>query len=259
MVPLISKITIYPLKSFDGIDLEYSHILPSGALENDRRLALLDDSGNYFNAKRYPEIHQFECQFHKDWFSMVMSLPSQSKMEFFDLRTDGARLVSWVSQFCTKVTAFEKNTEAGLPDDRNANGPTLISHATLELVASWFDGMTIHDIRRRLRPNIEIEGVPAFWEDQLFASTIPFSIASVQLVGSNPCQRCVVPTRCPDSGSVLNEFSDTVRRKRKELIPEWSDPSRFDHYYKLATNTKLAQGSNGGSISLGDELILPTN
>ena len=119
--------------------------------------------------------------------------------------------------------------------------------------------MTIHDIRRRLRPNIEIEGVPAFWEDQLFDSTVPFSIASVQLVGSNPCQRCVVPTRCPDSGSVLNDFSDTVRRKRKELLPEWSDPSRFDHYYKLATNTKLALESNGGSISLGDELILPTN
>jgi len=259
MVPLVSKITIYPLKSFDGIDLEYSQILPTGALENDRRFALLDESGNYFNAKRYPEIHQFECQFHKEWFSMVMSLPSQSKMEFFDLRSDVSRLVSWVNQFCTTVTAFEENTEAGLPDDRTANGPTLISHATLELVASWFDGMTIHDVRRRLRPNIEIDGVPAFWEDQLFGSTVPFSIASVQLVGSYPCQRCVVPTRCPDTGSVLAYFSDAVRRKRKELLPEWSDPSRFDHYYQLATNTKLAPNSDGGSISLGDELILPHN
>ena len=30
MVPLVGKITVYPLKSFDGIDLEFSDVLASG-------------------------------------------------------------------------------------------------------------------------------------------------------------------------------------------------------------------------------------
>ena len=38
MVPLVGKITVYPLKSFDGIDLEFSDVLASGALEHDRQL-----------------------------------------------------------------------------------------------------------------------------------------------------------------------------------------------------------------------------
>jgi len=259
MIPLVSKITIYPLKSFDGIDLEFCDVLASGALKHDRQLALVDSNGKYFNAKNYPEVHRFESQFHRDWFSMVISLPTQSAMEFFDLRSDGSRLVDWIKQFHPQVSELEENTLAGLPDDRDANGPTIISSSTLEVVASWFDDMTIHDLRRRLRPNIEVDGVPAFWEDRLFDNQLPFSIGNVQFNGTNPCQRCVVPTRCPDSGQVLPDFTAIIRENRLKHFPEWSDSSRFDHYYKLATNTKLADNCMGGNISLGDEIVLASN
>ena len=127
MVPLVGKITVYPLKSFDGIDLEFSDVLASGALGHDRQLALVDQDGKYFNAKNYADIHQFESQFHKDWYSMVITRPAESAMEFFDLRTDQQRLVEWIQQFQPNVSSIEHNAVSGLPDDRQANGPTIHS------------------------------------------------------------------------------------------------------------------------------------
>ena len=259
MVPLVGKITVYPLKSFDGIDLEFSDVLASGALRHDRQLALVDQAGKYFNAKNYADIHQFESQFHKDWYSMVITLPAESAMEFFDLRTDQQRLVEWIQQFQPNVSSIEHNPVSGLPDDRQANGPTIISEATLELVASWFEDLTLHDIRQRLRPNIEVSGVPAFWEDRLFDSKVPFHIGTAQFIGTAPCQRCVVPTRCPQTGRVTSGFADTIAENRRKLLPEWSDSDRFDHYYRLATNTRLADNCRGGNISLGDEIVLASN
>ena len=259
IVPLISKITVYPLKSFDGIDLEFCSVLGSGALKHDRQLALLDSNGEYYNAKKYAEVHHYESQFHKDWYSMVISRPDKNAMEFFDLRRDQQRLVDWIAQFQPNIVSYQENELSGLPDDREANGPTIISEATLELVASWFEGLTVHDVRQRLRPNIEVSGVPAFWEDRLFSSKIPFSMGTVRLLGTNPCQRCVVPSRCPRTGQVTSHFADTVAQNRKKLLPSWSSIDQFDHYYRLATNTGLPEGTGGGNISLGDEIILPDN
>jgi len=259
MIPLVSRITVYPLKSFDGIDLEYSSVLESGTLEHDRQLALLDSNGEYYNAKKYADIHRYESQFHKNWHSMVISRPDENAMEFFDLRTDQHRLVKWIAQFQPNIVSYKENKRSGLPDDQEANGPTIISEATLELVASWFEGFTVHDIRQRLRPNIEVSGVPAFWEDRLFSSNIPFSVGTVHLLGTNPCQRCVVPSRCPRTGEVTSHFADTVAQNRRQLLPNWSTSDHFDHYYRLATNTRMPAGTEGGNISLGDEIILQAN
>ena len=259
MIPLVSKITIYPLKSFDGIDLEFSDVLASGILDHDRQLALSDANGKYFNAKNYSDIHQYESQFHKDWYSMVITHRKTSAMEFFDLRTDDQQLLAWMQQFHPNLTSVVQNPIAGLPDDREANGPTIISEATLELVASWFKDLTMENIRQRLRPNIEISGVPAFWEDRLFVSETPFTIGTVHFLGTNPCQRCVVPTRCPQTGEVTPGFADTVAQHRKHLLPDWSNPKVFDHYYRLATNTKLSADCEGGNISLGDEVLIHRN
>lgn len=46
-------------------------------------------------------------------------------------------------------------------------GPSVVSTATVETIASWFDGTRVESPRRRFRANFEISGVPAFWEDRL--------------------------------------------------------------------------------------------
>jgi uncharacterized protein YcbX len=40
-MPQLQRITIYPIKSLDGVDVPAAALLPSGPLENDRRWAIL--------------------------------------------------------------------------------------------------------------------------------------------------------------------------------------------------------------------------
>ena len=46
--------------------------------------------------------------------------------------------------------------------------------------------------------NLEFATAEPFWEDRLYGlagSVVPFQIGTARLAGTNPCQRCVVPTR----------------------------------------------------------------
>ena len=69
-------------------------------------------------------------------------------------------------------------------------------------------------MRMRFRANLEIGEVPAFWEDRLYGesgTTVRFTVGAVCLEGTNPCQRCVVPTRDPLTGT---EAADSRRPSR---------------------------------------------
>ena len=255
MTALIHKITIYPIKSFDGVEIESCDVLPAGGLRHDRQFAFSDAGGQLFNAKNFIQIHRFETEFQDNWHDIVLTDRQQSKREHFDLRTDQQRLLQWIRQVEPRIHALDNYPTGGLPDDQDASGPTIISTATLKMVASWFDDMALDDIRRRLRPNIEVDGVPAFWEDQLINDQPLFRIGPVQMIGTGFCPRCVVPTRDPYSGQPLTSFGTIVAKYREETLPPWSDRSRFDHFNYLSTNTKLADNCYGGMIRLGDEVI----
>ena len=88
-------------------------------------------------------------------------------------------------------------------------------------------------MRLRLRANLEIDGVPAFWEDRLFeeeGEAVPFYIGNVLLTGINPCQRCVVPTRDSKTGIGDPQFTKTFIVKRQETLPQWTNRDRFNHF-----------------------------
>jgi uncharacterized protein YcbX len=134
----------------------------------------------------------------------------------------------------------------------------LISTATLSEVAGWFDGMTLDDARLRFRANLEIDGVEPFWEDRLVADgdrEVRFRIGQAELFGTNACQRCVVPTRDPRTGEPLREFARQFARHRQERLPAWAPAARFDHYYRLALNTRPALAVQR-ELTVGDELTI---
>ena len=56
-MPTLDLITLYPVKSLDGVEVEEARVLPSGGLENDRRWRLVDMEGRVVNAKRTPLCH----------------------------------------------------------------------------------------------------------------------------------------------------------------------------------------------------------
>ncbi len=130
---------------------------------------------------------------------------------------------------------------------------------TIDTVAGWFGGVAPDEMRRRLRPNVVLGGVPAFWEDHLFAdrdSRVRFSIGGTALLGVNPCQRCVVPSRDPDTGDQIERFNQRFIEKRRETMPDWSGGDWFDHDFRLMINTAVPEASWGESIAVGDELTV---
>ena len=58
--------------------------------------------------------------------------------------------------------------------------------------------------------------------------------------GTNPCQRCVVPTRDSLTGAASSGFATEFARRRAATLPPWADRRRFDHFYRLTVNTRLA-------------------
>ncbi len=150
-----------------------------------------------------------------------------------------------------------ENCETGFPDDLDAPGPTIVSTATLVAVAEWFPGLTVDEARRRFRANLEIDGVEPFWEDRLYGrdgEPVRFRIGDVEFFGTNPCQRCVVPTRDSQTGDVLSDFQKQFATQRESTLPVWAERSRFNHFYRLAVNTRVV--SSDGMLSVGSELSL---
>jgi uncharacterized protein len=256
-MPYLARIYIYPMKSLEGVSLSSVSILASGALQHDRTFALVDEQGKFVNGKRNSKVHHLRSRF--DFAAGVLTLWVQGteREASFHLATEREALNSWLSTYFDRAVTVVENTVSGFPDDTKASGPTVISTATLQTVASWFPDLDEQTIRLRLRANLEIGGVPAFWEDKLFAeaeTVVPFHIGDVLFEGVNPCQRCVVPSRDPYTGEIFPHFQEIVMKKRKESLPSWSTSSRFNHFYRLSTNTRISASEEGKRLHIGDSI-----
>jgi uncharacterized protein len=254
-MPVVTRITIFPVKSCDGISCSQVDVLPSGALRHDRQFALVDATGRFINAKRTALIHQVRLTVDPESRLFTAARRDDGDPISGHLDHDGRQLSDWLSHFFSLEVSLVENVETGFPDDLEASGPTVVSSATLETVASWYPGLTVDNIRCRFRANIEIDGAEPFWEDRLFREDRkpqPFRIGAVTFGGTNPCQRCVVPTRDPWTGDVAPAaFAQVFRQQREKSLPAWAARNRFDHFYRLTTNTQSLQ-TNTGTIRLGD-------
>lgn len=250
-MPRIAHILIYPIKSLDPVSVSAARILPGGALEHDRRFALVDNEGAPLTAKRTPLVHQLRCRFDLEGRSMVVASADQEQA--FHLDDDRSSLEAWCSSYFSLPLKLIENPDGGFPDDLVSPGPTIVSRASLEAVAGWF-GLTLDETRRRFRPNLEIEDAEPFWEDRLFGEVgecVRFQIGEAMLMGVNPCQRCPVPTRDSFTGEAIPGFAKTFSTHRQQLLPDWAKRSHFDHYYRLSTNTRPR---SGGLVRVGDEV-----
>jgi uncharacterized protein len=253
----LERILIYPVKSLDGLSLPSVRLLKSGALEGDRRFALLDSQAKYVNGKRHSHIHHLRSSFDAMTRTLHLRNGDGRRAGSFDVDHERNRLQEWLSEFFGFAVQFQENPAAGFPDDTDSPGPTIVSTATLHEVASWFPGLDGEQIRKRMRANLEIGGVPAFWEDRLYGvagTKMRFRIGNVDFDGINPCQRCVVPPRDPVSGEGYPEFAKVFAKKREETLPAWAERSRFNHFYRLAINTCLPEGEGGKTVYVGDEI-----
>jgi uncharacterized protein len=260
--PRLCGIRVYPIKSLDPVSVNQTVIGPGGGLECDRAWALYSVDGKWLNAKRTTAMHLIRAAYAEDFRSVTLSMAGDSRnipAGTFDFPAGFEDAAVWFSDY------FEQNIivrydAGGFPDDPIANGPTIVSTASLQAVCDWFPGLELEDVRLRFRTSVEIDSVPAFWEDQLFGdserSMVRFRIGDVNFEGSNPCARCPVPARDPFTGENLDGFQKRFTQMREACFPEWTPRERFDHFYRLATNTRVASVEAGKILRVGDSILL---
>jgi uncharacterized protein YcbX len=260
--PRLANIRLHPIKSLDPVHVKEARVGPGGGLELDRAWALYSVDGKWVNGKRTAAIHLIRASYAPDISSVTLAVPGDrrkipARTFAFPGNTEDA--AEWFSVYFEQQILV-RHSPGGFPDDSIANGPTFISTASLQAVCDLFDGMKIDDARLRFRTTLEIDGVPAFWEDQLFGeeerSAVRFRIGEVNFEGSHPCARCPVPPRDPYTGEMIPGFQKTFTDFRRANIPSWTPEARFDHYYRLATNTRVAPSETGKLLRVGDSLLL---
>jgi uncharacterized protein len=225
-------------------------VTSGGALEFDRRWALVDEQGNFINAKRFAQIHAIRSCFNLSELTIHLSAPGMSDAQF---EMADPALAMWFSKYFDRPIHIQTNITNGFPDDTVASGPTIISTASLIEMASWYPNISISEIRRRLRSNIEITADSAFAEDRLFTNNPQdFWIGAVPLQGINPCQRCIVPTRDAVTGSIDVGFQKTFNEHRAATLPTDVDRSRFNHFYRVSVNTRISTLGIGKTLRVGD-------
>jgi uncharacterized protein len=255
---LLSRIDLYPIKSLDGVSVTKVRINASGTLESDRIYAIVDEAGKYVNGKRNSQVHLIRTTFADSYEEASFWVNGDERKQDFVL-TEPERLNRWLSGFFGFGVKLIFEPMNGFPDDTVATGPTIVSEASLQEVVRWFPELNLESVRGRFRTNLELEGPDPFWEDHLFGppnELKPFRIGNITFLGHNPCQRCVVPSRDPESGARVQNFQKTFMALRKTRLPSWANADRFNHFYRFAVNTSIPASEEGKYLSVGDSIHL---
>jgi uncharacterized protein len=260
ILPRLASIRLHPIKSLDPVSVIEARIGPNGGLELDRTWALYSVDGQWINAKRTATVHRIRATYAPDLASVTLSVTGDRRdiaPVTLAFPGDSDRAAEWFSVYFEQPLIVRYARE-GFPDDSLAPGPTIISTASLEAVCAWFPGMTLDEARQRFRATLEINGVPAFWEDQLFGPNanhpVRFRIGEVAFEGSNPCTRCPVPSRDPHTGADIVGFQKRFSDLRRAQLPPWSPVERFDHFYRLATNSRVPSTETGKPLRCSEPL-----
>lgn len=256
----LARIAIYPIKSMDPQLVQSSEFVGNGGLKHDRAYSFFNSAGKWLRAKACPELQQVRTNFDLDSGRVSAKKPSDASDAVFQLPGESDRFAAWFSDLIGEKVSLRCEPEGGYPDEKgNFAGPTIISTGTLEAVGEWYGGMPLDELRRRFRANLEVDGVPAFWEDQLVRSGGAgprLRIGSVIFQGFHPCARCVVPTRDSYTAEGDREFQKRFMFRREESLPEWAERDCFNHFFRLAVNCHVDQATLAGKVTVGDKLEL---
>jgi uncharacterized protein YcbX len=252
----LARLRAYPVKSLAGTDLDAARITEGGALEYDRQYALFDGDGEVINGRREPRIHDLATSFDPETGVLTVACDGATDPRRFSLPDERGAAAEWFGDFFGTDVTIRQDTEAGFPDRPNA-GPSVVSTATLREAASWYDGVTVEGMRRRIRANVEVGDVPAFWEDRFVGEDAPtFTVGEVQFEGVEPCVRCAVPERDPDTGERTPDFRTRFVKQRRATSPEWADRGAFPNNYTLMLIARVPPTDRGQTLRVGDPVTV---
>ena len=255
--PVLSRITIYPVKSLDGIALEKAMIAEGGCLLHDREYAISDEQGNFITGKTNPLVHSLRSTIDLENETISFRQQGEITWNLFHLQKEKSAIEFYLAGYFGVRTLLHQNKTGRFMDIPDISGVTILSTSSLKSVSEWFINMNLDETRRRFRATLEIEGVPAFWEDHFFSKEgrgIEFKIGEVTMFGMSPRARCVVPTRNPQTGAVIHAFPKTFAKHRAASLPGWSTLKEYGHHYHLTVNCYIPATETGKWIEVGNEI-----
>lgn len=255
--PVLSRITIYPIKSLDGIVLHKAMITEGGCLLHDREYAISDEVGNFISGKTNPLVHSLRSAIDFESETISFRQNDETIWNQFHLKKEHLGIKSFLSNYFGIPILFNQNATGRFMDIPDISGVTILSTSSLQIVADWYNNMDLEETRKRFRATLEIEGVPAFWEDHLFSKEgkqIEFTVGEVTMFGMSPRARCIVPTRNPKTGEVIHGFPKTFAKQRAASLPEWSKLQEYGHYYHLTVDCYIPASEIGKWIKEGDSI-----
>jgi uncharacterized protein YcbX len=115
---VVTRLVVHPIKGLDPVRLDEAFVLARGALEFDRRWAMVDAHGHFVNGKRRPAVHSVRAEY--DLAKREVALNGQ----MFSLAHEGETIAKWFSELLGDPVEWRENVEAGFPDDTDSPGPT---------------------------------------------------------------------------------------------------------------------------------------
>ena len=255
-MPTVDALVTHPVKSLDPMPVDATDLV-GGRLRHDREYALFDDDRELVNATREPALHRVRSSYEPDTRTLTVREHDESSdaAVSFALDSERGEANAWFSDVLEYPVALVRDAGSGFVDRDYAKGPAVISTGTLEAIGDWFD-LDPRNVRRRFRANVVVDAEP-FWEDRLWAGddeVVDFRIGDVEFEGVGCCARCVVPSRDPDTGAVIEDFQSRFVERREATMPAWADADALEHYYQVMALSRVHESEDGGTLSVGEEV-----
>ena len=265
----VSELIIYPIKALCGVKVSQL-ILEENGIKYDRTWAMICSRGQYINGKSASRVHSINLLQFTPTSTVVLGVKGEDPVTFdLDEEEQLKRAQRWLSAKMEKPLILRKG--GPFADDPRFEGPTIVSLATLQVVQGWFGLPTTDEVVGRFRPNVIVDEVPAFWEDQLCSAIadrgitmkVDRRLTAVELVGVHPVHRCVVPTRSPSNGTIdppgihIPGFIKKFMEQREQSFASWSPqsvltsgPLESKSYYLCSASIVATPGD----LQVGDQL-----
>ena len=263
---VLARITVYPLKSGAGIDLDASEMEPCG-LRGDRRWMAVDGDGVCVTARERPQLVRVLARVTDTGLRLRMDDREPLTVQYPDAGSRASRVWIW-GQECNALDAgdaaarwmsdaLDKPVRLVAMDDRHKRRPdqdcTLpddeVSFAdcypVLAIGRSSLDDLNTRTpaptSMRRFRPNFVVSGGEPYAED----GWRRIRIGTVEFEGVENCERCELPTVDPETG-----IPDPKR-----------EPMRTLARYRRRATGGVFLGQNlvprgAGTVRVGDRVVV---
>jgi uncharacterized protein YcbX len=256
MKPAISRLRIYPIKSLDPVELQEAEV-GVHSLRHDREFAMVAKDNRYMNGKRTGRVSELRAEYDLPNYTVHLSPRANGVTDSFHLINDKAALEAYLEDFFGEPVTLLHDQQGQLMDIPSASSVTILSKASLLSLQEEFSDLTLEDVRLRFRATIELDGVDAYWEENLVAEPgvgMRIKLGDVEMIGISPRARCNVPPRDPFTGKTDKTFVKRMIKSRERTLPENSHIPAYGNLYHLTINTYIAESEKGKWLRIGDEL-----